>query len=192
MSNRERWIVYPLLFLALFSSVGDKLVPEDTARYAAVECGRLTLVTPDRKPVMSLRPDDAGAGEIVVYQSEAEPVLRLGMDEHGHGAVVEGWSAQHENQFRLQAHTKGSYGEWSRSSADRILIGFSPFVAQSGLWGLDLQDQPKIVNPLSSASPNGSAPVSVTPGQPLPWGLPWPVSLATGAEGSEHPDADDK
>lgn len=189
MSNRERWIVYPLLFLALLASVGDKLVPEETARYAAVECGRLTLVTPDGKPLMSLRPDSGDAGEIVVYQSQVEPVLRLGLDEHGHGAVVEGWSAQHESHFRLHSHAKGSYGEWSRSSDDRILVGFSPFVPQSGLWGLDLQDQPKIVNPPSSATPVSATNLSATPGQPLQWGLPWPDSLATG---SAPPVAGDK
>jgi hypothetical protein len=45
MTERERWIVYPLLFLALGASLRDKLVP---ATYESVRCQELIVVDPDQ------------------------------------------------------------------------------------------------------------------------------------------------
>ena len=45
MSERERWIVYPLLFLALGASLRDKLVDRTTAK--SIVCEELTVVGKD-------------------------------------------------------------------------------------------------------------------------------------------------
>lgn len=42
MNDRERWIIYPLLFLALGSAVVDKLMPRD-ATFAMLECEALVV-----------------------------------------------------------------------------------------------------------------------------------------------------
>jgi hypothetical protein len=46
MSERERWIVYPLLFLALGAGLRDKLVDRTLSK--DIVCQRLTIVGDDR------------------------------------------------------------------------------------------------------------------------------------------------
>jgi hypothetical protein len=46
MSERERWVVYPLLFLALGAALRDKLVDRTTAK--SIVCQELTIV--DEEP----------------------------------------------------------------------------------------------------------------------------------------------
>ncbi|MEQ8847257.1 hypothetical protein [Botrimarina sp.] len=48
MSDRERWIVYPLLFLALGSALRDKLFKETRAKQ--ILCEQLFLVDQDGRP----------------------------------------------------------------------------------------------------------------------------------------------
>jgi hypothetical protein len=46
MTERERWIVYPLLFLALGAGLRDKLF--DQTRSKSIECQELTVTAEDR------------------------------------------------------------------------------------------------------------------------------------------------
>jgi hypothetical protein len=46
MTERERWIVYPLLFLALGAGLRDKLF--DQTRSKSIECQELTVSAEDR------------------------------------------------------------------------------------------------------------------------------------------------
>ena len=46
MSERERWVVYPLLFLALGAALRDKLVDRTTTK--SIVCQELTIV--DEEP----------------------------------------------------------------------------------------------------------------------------------------------
>jgi hypothetical protein len=180
MSNRERWIVYPLLFLALLSSIGDKLVPQESQRFAAVECGQLALVGPDGEKLIALRSDGQNAGELVMYDAAERPILRIGSDDGGTGVVLEGWSRDHQSRFSLQALDKGAFAEWRRSIGQRICVGFSPLVSLAGLWGLDLQDQPLLEGQPTAANVAGDPPSQ--------WGVVWPEIPAVG----EPPAADDK
>jgi hypothetical protein len=54
MTERERWIVYPLLFLALGAGLRDKLF--DQTRSKSIECQELTVSAEDRggHPAMPL------------------------------------------------------------------------------------------------------------------------------------------
>jgi hypothetical protein len=47
MSERERWVVYPLLFLALGAALRDKLVDRTTSK--SIVCQELTIV--DEEPI---------------------------------------------------------------------------------------------------------------------------------------------
>lgn len=66
MTDRERWIVYPLLFLALGSALRDKLAKQTRAKQ--IICEQLYLVDPEGRPVAAwqgnrLQLDIGGRGE---------------------------------------------------------------------------------------------------------------------------------
>jgi len=90
MSDRERWIVYPLLFLALGVSLRDKITRSisdiDTiAGIEALQCRRLAIVDAEGRTLMRLgaaRYQRDGAahqfGAVDIYSSEGRKFAQLG------------------------------------------------------------------------------------------------------------------
>ena len=136
MSNRERWIVYPLLFFALMLGLADKLVPEGDATFARVRCGELTLVSPAEEPLLAIRPDERAAAEVVFYGRAGQRLLELGTDYLGEGARVRGVSSDGGSQFELSADRSGPRGEWSGSHQQSVVVGFDATVPAAGLWAI--------------------------------------------------------
>lgn len=88
MTDRERWIVYPLLFLALGSALRDKLAKQTQAKQ--IICEQLLLVDNDGRPAAVLSGEglefNRGSGHVKVAAIEAlgilqngQPVLSLGL-----------------------------------------------------------------------------------------------------------------
>lgn len=90
MTDRERWIVYPLLFLALGSALRDKLAKQTQAKQ--IICEQLLLVDNDGRPAAVLSGEglefNRGSGHVKVAAIEAlgilqngQPVLSLGLQQ---------------------------------------------------------------------------------------------------------------
>jgi hypothetical protein len=84
MTERERWIVYPLLFLALGSSLRDKLIDRTTSR--VIVCQELQVVDED---ITGLRPTRTLA-RIGHSGSTAEAGPRGVLELNGGVLVVDG------------------------------------------------------------------------------------------------------
>ena len=92
MTSRERWTVYPLLFLALGLAVRSIVVPSGeflAARVDDLECIRLTC------------------GEIVVVDDEGTILVHIGKE-----AAADGEAAGAAGGGRIELH--GSDGEMTR------------------------------------------------------------------------------
>lgn len=83
MSDRERWIVYPLLFLALGAALRDKLAKQTRAKQ--IVCEQVYLVDSEGRPTAALtgeelRFDLAGAGNgfIKANTIDAQALFELG------------------------------------------------------------------------------------------------------------------
>jgi hypothetical protein len=113
MSTRERWIVYPLLFLTLGSVLRDKLVPQShfqavtisadqircsrlqsdlikaiEAAVAEVRCQDLAVQGPNNRPVVVAAADIAtGSGLLETYSATGARQVRLAATDVG-GAVT--------------------------------------------------------------------------------------------------------
>jgi hypothetical protein len=99
MSTRERWIVYPLLFLTLGIALRDKVVPPSQIRCnelqaGQVVCNRLESVQsecrtllvhgPNGRPVVVAGADNASrAGTIETFTVNGLPQIQLHSTEHG-------------------------------------------------------------------------------------------------------------
>lgn len=68
MSQRERWIVYPLLFLALGAALRDKLAKRSVTEH--VICEKMTVVDDQGRPVALLE-----GGELQLARVKAEQVF---------------------------------------------------------------------------------------------------------------------
>lgn len=83
MSERERWIVYPLLFLALGAALRDKLVDRTLSR--DIVCQRLTIVGDDR------------GGQ------PPQPLIELGAAKRASTAQPQRGLVQIDGQLRVQS-----------------------------------------------------------------------------------------
>jgi hypothetical protein len=97
MSTRERWIVYPLLFLALGTAIKPKLTPPETRgparpvtvlRVDRVECGALSVLGDDDKPRVVARAVEGG-GQIHVADNQGRVVVAIRADAETRAGTVE-------------------------------------------------------------------------------------------------------
>jgi hypothetical protein len=86
MTDRERWTVYPLLFLALASSLKDKLVEPTELDIPRVRCQELVVGVGDHAQVQIAAQDHGG--RIVVANTEGKPLVVLGADSQGVGGAL--------------------------------------------------------------------------------------------------------
>ena len=75
MSDRERWIVYPLLFMALGISLRDKFLRE--VHTDQVKCRELLVLNEHDEPMVVLNASASG-GVIRAIGTENRPELVLG------------------------------------------------------------------------------------------------------------------
>jgi len=89
MSDRERWIIYPLLFLALGSSIWGKLTKQIAS--PLVRCQELEIVGPDDDVLIKLSARaPRAAGEIHVYGANSRyPLASMHGDSTGNFGMIE-------------------------------------------------------------------------------------------------------
>ena len=98
MSDRERWIIYPLLFLALGAALRDKLT--QSVDVETIRCKQLVVVDSQETPRIVLNSNDAG-GLVRVIDTPGELTLALGHIDRISGllAGVEGGLVQWVQPF---------------------------------------------------------------------------------------------
>ncbi len=114
MSTRERWIVYPLLFLALGIELRDKMVPCSQIQTAEVMAKQIRC---EQLQVGQIFCDRVEAGQSVcrslaIAGPDGQPVVRAGADNRG-------WRRRDRNSFH--------------PSADSI----ASTLCQRGVWHVD-------------------------------------------------------
>ena len=92
MSSRERWIVFPLLFLSLGVSLRDKLVPPSRSQAVEVHaesvlCRRLAVVDEANRVVVQLGTVDAETESLLRQQRKAT-VMAVGSDGRRYGVFM--------------------------------------------------------------------------------------------------------
>ena len=104
MSTRERWIVYPLLFLTLGITLRDKVVPPDlkplsvdadeircrSFRADSVRCGDLIVVGNQDNRCVELGTTAGGAGQVEVFGPGGELIFVAGASKQGRLRTVRG------------------------------------------------------------------------------------------------------
>ncbi len=75
MSNRERWIVYPLLLFTLLMNMSRKLVESGSAEFGTIQCQELVVAAPDGSQRIALRQDPAGDGGLITVYGLTQSLI---------------------------------------------------------------------------------------------------------------------
>lgn len=169
MSPRERWIVYPLLFLTLGIALRDKVIPpkEVSARRihcgelqsAKVTCGGVLIVGQDGRPAVAAGAK-GGHGVIETFSPTGSPLIQL--DALGSGGIVTVWGyLGRESRELLLGHVGPDFGVFASLPrlAQRLqLAAWRPWIPsvlrEYGADGGDVRGK-------KGVAPNASAPPTV-------------------------------
>ena len=81
MSNRERWIVYPLLLFTLLMTMSRRLFESGLAEFGTIQCHELLVTSPNGSPRIALRQDATGGGGLIAVYGLTQPIITGNGDE---------------------------------------------------------------------------------------------------------------
>jgi hypothetical protein len=170
MSNRERWVVYPLLLFTFLMATRDDYVKPAHFDCDSISCRRLVVSSIEGKAIISMGPSEDEAGALRIYGSR-HPIRLPGAEVAGDQRRQPG----HEI-FEVGANEDGGYLRvfGSRPGHD-LQLGHDGVLRQSGLTAISVKDE--------------YVPAPAGPPEPVIWGnvLAWLPPEAT--EDAEAADA---
>ena len=192
MSTRERWVVYPLLFLTLGTVMRDKFVPQ--GRFGAMEvaaqditahtihCARLDVTKIDCREMAVSGPRGrqrvhigsapGGGGRLVVLGKGGEPAVVAGVDATGSAGSVQILNAAGEAEVQLgSTRAGGAVTTVRRDKKVWLVLGYE------GPYDGVFAESPELGHAMSLTlpwrfpappAPENPAPESPAPGNPAP------------------------
>ena len=136
MTNRERWIVYPLLFLTLGLGMRDKVAPPSprfmrpgmnamNVRCVHLECQDLTVTGPNGEKRIRMGVTSNQAGQMEVYGSDQSMVMVAGADNTGQSGRVQTLAADATPQVSLHSTDRGGQvATFDRDDETRVVLGY--------------------------------------------------------------------
>ena len=180
MTNRERWIVYPLLFLTLGLGMRDKVAPPSPTfmrpgmnalniRCVRLECQDLTVTGQNGEKRVRMGVTRNQAGQMEVYGSDHTLVLVAGADSAGRSGRLQTLAADTTPQVSLHSTDQGGQvATFDREDKTRVVLGYDTMGAGTFL-----------------VAPKGGGMIPLT----YPW---WPVRAAKAPDqpgNGESPDS---
>jgi hypothetical protein len=120
MSSRERWIVYPLLFLALGTAIKPKLVPAER-----VTCRTLDVVDDELRTRIRMTAATASdKGEIRIANRQGESVVVLRSDAATRAGSIETFNDNGKLQTAMMSSaTGGEVATYDNVKQNTVVIG---------------------------------------------------------------------
>jgi hypothetical protein len=138
MSDRERWIVYPLIFFAFLLGARDKYFKPERAEYESISCRRLTVTSLDGTPLVQLSGTIDDSGVIVMYA----PVER-GLEPPPRTGFSRDTSPPGRHAIELVADSDGGYLKvFGPAHVPALKLGHEKMHHVSGLLAVDDHDNP--------------------------------------------------
>lgn len=106
MSNRERWIVYPLLLFTLLTTMSRRLFESGMAEFGTIHCHELVVTSPDGSPRIALRQDATGDSGLITVYGLTQPIITENGDE---SAIVGIRSRVPSSKIELGVDRVGGY-----------------------------------------------------------------------------------
>lgn len=146
MSTRERWIVYPLLFLTLGIALRDKVIPPDHLGNFRMKFEAGTVVTPrircNELLCDRIESKQSQCGSLLIIGPNGLPVVVAGTDNKGRAGIIETFTTEGMRQVRiLSSDTGGMVSTIQRAGKLALILGdtgqnFGVFAELPGLGQL--------------------------------------------------------
>ncbi len=152
MSTRERWIVYPLLFLTLGLALRDKFIPSSvravdlmtpkircnelevaSVRCGKIECAALDVIGPKGEELIKMGMASNRAGRLELCGVDGKTVVVLGAGGEGKSGIVETLSSDGAPLVQLRS-TKGGGTVWTIDRQKKAVIMLGHNDRDSGLF----------------------------------------------------------
>jgi hypothetical protein len=136
MTTRERWMVYPLLFLTLGITLRDKVAPPSprfmrpgvnalNVRCVHLECQDLSVIDPNGENRVRIGSTPNQAGQIEIYGSDQKMVMVAGADNTGRSGRLQTLAADATPQVSLHSTDRGGQvATFDRDNASQVVLGY--------------------------------------------------------------------
>jgi hypothetical protein len=173
MSNRDRWIIYPLLLFAILLGARDKFM--DQAKYRDLSCNELTVTSLDGRPLVTI--GGSNAGQVVMYAP-----LPTGDQAPGEANPGQVLPDARSRIVELGAESAGGFVKvFGPPGAPTLKVGHQETERLSGLVAIDDHG-----DPLPAESPPVTEKVW---GTTMPWDQPATESSAGESGGDSQDEA---
>ena len=175
MSTRERWIVYPLVFLTLGIALRDKILPSRELRARQIVCDRLEC--------NRARCNRSECNTLLVEGPQGRPVVVAGTDVSNQAGVVETFTVNGFPQVRLFSGDAGG-AVTTIDHAGRVMLMMGYFGQNFGLFAqipqlgapipltlpLRFEPRPSPGQPSKGSAAPGKSPEKQSPKKEIPSG----------------------
>jgi hypothetical protein len=157
MSNRERWVVYPLVLFSLLMHARDTFYEPTVAEFESVVCQELVVRRADGTRLVHIGPRSNNAGGIDLFDARGASMLALGVDELTPSGLIEIRGVRGQPLVMIGAGPRGGYLEAGDNRLERrIIVGHADRLPVDGLFAKNAAGE--------LVPPNGN-------GQKTPWGV---------------------
>lgn len=134
MTSRERWTIYPLLFLSLGMGLRSRLTGMETA--TTVRCQRLFIVDEAGKPLIAAGASrDGSAGEILIQTAAGIPQVDLG--SNGAAGNLRTFGPDGKPLTLLRGSPRGGHLALLRGD-QQVVFSLGHDDQESGIFALDI------------------------------------------------------
>ncbi|MCA9189333.1 MAG: hypothetical protein R3E01_34680 [Pirellulaceae bacterium] len=142
MTQRERWIVYPLLFMSLAFGLRGDLFPRQNAKFEVLTCQGLRVVDNRGKALVEVGIAGGQGGSLRILNKIGSPVVVLEPDFYDQHGVVTIADAASNTLAKLGAHANFPQLEFVETKdAPRLVVGADAQRHVSGLMTVDDEHQ---------------------------------------------------
>jgi len=137
MSDRERWIVYPIVFLALVLGLNNYIHNGSNVSFGALRCSSLVVESPDGR--VRLRASGVGkTGELVIYGEGTTPLFSVAATNGGKSGQVRISGAKGANVTFAASDDGSSVVVESSKVKPKIVLGHADDQRHQGLFAYDV------------------------------------------------------
>ena len=173
MSDRERWIVYPLLLFAVLPAAKSRLPQPADLACRSLRCNEIFVTAADGTSQVHVGGSPGRSGELQLYSAAGQPVLVLGSDQSGKCGMAEMWNGSPAPHAVIGADADGGFAQlMGKPNAPSLFLGYDSVHSMFGLWAVNEENKPLVIS---------------HPDRPVLWGMQLPFPLPRPPQAADKP-----
>jgi hypothetical protein len=140
MSNRERWIVYPLLFFSIALSWKSVVRTHGNVEFRTIRCQKIDVRSSDSRPAVRIVGSE-DSGSITLFGQDGIPLAMLTASRNGTSGSLELANPPKLSKVSINAADEGGRIQLgSTPTKPEIIVGFDAADVSPGLFAVDAKN----------------------------------------------------